>query len=131
MIDASLSTPHERTPHAHLLNRSWDGRIRAASSPSANASNVSTQGYPHEASPAADLDLAEKKAEDMSEDDYRQWISRRRGLRSRLDTLGASEAWLCSKERTPLEVALLSRLRSERRAASRETAPAGATIEVR
>ena len=140
VIDASLYTPQERTPHAQLIRRSWDGRTVASTSSGPESTNQThlarTNTLPVSASLAqeAPRDAGGRntmglKARDFSMEDYRRWISERRELRASLDGLGASEAWLSSKERTPLEETLLSRLSSERRAAERK-APVSTTTEV-
>lgn len=50
----------------------------------------------------------------MSVDMYREWVGRRKEMRNMLDSIGAHEQWLSSKECTPIEAALLEKLRRER-----------------
>jgi len=49
------------------------------------------------------------------EEEYRKWLTGRKSLRSDLDSLGASEKWLLSKERTKLEASVLNRLRESKK----------------
>lgn len=140
VIDASLYAPQERTPHVQLIRRSWDGRAIASTSSGPESTNRTHAAL--ETTLPVGASLAQEasrgaggknttglKARDFSVEDYRRWVSERRELRASLDGLGASEAWLRSKERTPLEETLLSRLSSERRAAERK-APVSAATEV-
>ena len=50
----------------------------------------------------------------MSVEMYKDWVGRRKKMRSMLDSIGAHEQWLSSKECTPIEAALLEKLRQER-----------------
>ena len=50
----------------------------------------------------------------MSVEMYKEWVGRRKKMRSMLDSIGAHEQWLSSKECTPIEAALLEKLRQER-----------------
>ncbi len=55
----------------------------------------------------------------FTDETYRQWVTERRRMRAGLESLGASEQWLLSKERTPLEASLLNHLRRRGRAEER------------
>ncbi len=104
VIDASHFSPHNGINHLALLNASFDGKIRETRT---------RTGFKLTKS----LSEPSVKLSD-SESDYRKWIADRKVLRSDLDSLGATEKWLTSKERTPLETSLLTRLRDEKCLAS-------------
>ena len=114
VIDASLYSPPLRTPHIDVIRRSLDGRSPVTSRQPRNESSTIKEpsGYIHRSL----SDPAGISALGFTEADYKQWLARRREMRSSLEGLGANKQWLCSKERTPLENTLLSQLRSRERA---------------
>lgn len=52
--------------------------------------------------------------------DYKAWISQRRQMRETLDSIGAHEQWLMSKECTPIEATLLAKLKEEKEREERD-----------
>ena len=112
VFDAEHFPQHNGVNHYELLNKSLDGRAvpERDSSKSKLAKSLSE--------PSVKLSDAETE--------YKKWISDRKMLRTTLDSLGANEKWLLSKERTPLESTLLAKLRTK----SRKEDPASAKLQV-
>lgn len=106
VIDASLYSPRHRVGHHALLQRSLDGQPQKGLTD--NASKCQDYLY----SEPSVLDVSANSS-DLSETQYRKWTVDRRELRKSLDSVGANEKWLCSKERTPLENSILARLRNK------------------
>lgn len=63
-----------------------------------------------------------------SYDEYRAWIKERQQMRHTLDSIGANEQWLSSKDCTPIEAKLLTKLKLERE--QRRVKPSPTPIEV-
>lgn len=117
VIDASLQSPHKGVCHETLLQRSLDGKeaslalhhsIRTSSA--SIKCNPGAIGRSHSVPSVSHLG---SENSDFSELQYRKWLLERRTLRENLDSLGANEKWLCSKERTPLESSLLMKIRNK------------------
>ncbi len=104
VIDASHFSPPNRINHQALLNASFDGRIRE---PHDKTSSKLTKSLSEPSVTLSD-----------PESEYRKWLAERKVLRNDLDSLGATEKWLTSKECTPLEASLLTQLRDQKRLAS-------------
>ena len=112
VFNAEHFPQHNGVNHYEQLNKSLDGRIvpERESGKGKLAKSLSE--------PSVKLSDAET--------DYKKWLSDRKMLRTTLDNLGANEKWLLSKERTPLESALLTKLRTK----SRKQDPASAKLDV-
>ena len=98
--------PPEHTPHRANLRRTWDGKPLVPARKPLLVRRHSEQS------------LVGVRTADFTEDQYRQWVEERRGIRAGLDGMAVSERWLCSKTRTPLENNVLAEIRSKRRRAS-------------
>ena len=99
VIDASHYSPQSGVIHHTSLNTSLDGRTHE------RYDRTDSRFVKSLSEPSVKLSGSESK--------YRQWIADRKMLRHDLDSLGATERWLISKERTPLETSLLTRLRND------------------
>ena len=122
VTDTSFHSPSKGVCHEILLQRSLDGK--EASLPSHYGMHTGSAGIKgHQQQFRA---IRKSRSEpsvshlgfensDFSEPQYRKWLSDRRTLREGLDSLGANEKWLCSKERTPLESSLLRKIRNKPR----------------
>jgi hypothetical protein len=59
--------------------------------------------------------------------EYKAWLHQRKELRENLDSIGANEKWLTSKQCTPIEAKLLTKLQEERRNRNRTKSPSTPT----
>lgn len=118
VVDASHYSPQSDVIHHTLLNTSFNGRTHERYD--------RTYGRLVKSLSEPSVKLSE------SESKYRKWIADRKVLRHDLDSLGPTERWLTSKERTPLETSLLTRLRNESKKKDRaNTKPEVEISEVR
>lgn len=100
VIDASHYSPRNGINHQALLNASFDGKTNELHN---RAGSKLTKSLSEPSIKLSD-----------SESEYRKWLADRKVLRNDLDNLGATEKWLTSKERTPLETSLLTRLKDQK-----------------
>lgn len=116
VIDASLYAPPGGTPHAQLIWRSLDGRVKPVGRSPTTKEGL-TSGACVRPRSLTDPAMA---AHQFTEEEYRGWVGQRQRLRADLEAMGASQRWLLSKERTPLETFLLSHMRRGRGQGRRE-----------
>lgn len=98
VIDAGQFSPPSGVGHHVYLNASLDGKTYEQSDKAGDNDKIVSE-------PSVKLS--------DTESEYKKWLADRKIIRRDLDGLGANEKWLTSKERTPLEAALLTKLRNE------------------
>ena len=103
VFEAEQFPPRTGVNHQALLNKSLDGKTVPERRDPGKGQLVKSLSEPSVTS------LSDSEAE------YKKWLADRKALRSTLDSLGANEKWLLSKERTPLESSLLTKMRSKSR----------------
>lgn len=104
VIESSLFSPVQRSPHSELLRRTLDGKEEKASHPGPLVSPETL--FP----PSLPQALRGSEANAFTEDDYHTWMESRRSMRAGLEGAGLTERWLRGKDRTELEARVLARL---------------------
>ena len=106
LIDASLYFTPPAQRHTAPLNTSLDGRSSARSRETCAKVHYS-KGVQMCSRYFAGVDAAKCQ--------YKAWIDQRQKMRMSLNPLGAYEQWLLTKDRSPLEEVMLSKMMSPER----------------